>query len=180
LSLPLPATVARLAAQLVPFGDAHALDAGQRDTLAKGSIVLASSEQGAALPQTVSRRSRRVLINPRSRHATTARHTVARGSNAVTPPAGTPSNAPTAEHQTPAPTPASDSRREAPPDSGGAQSAPASTPTPAPTPTPTPDPLPTPTPVVDAATNTANKTVSSATKTVTDTANGVVGGLPHP
>jgi len=45
LSLPLPATVERIAAKLVPFGNADALDANASARAADGTIVLGAGEQ---------------------------------------------------------------------------------------------------------------------------------------
>ena len=182
LSLPLPGTVTRLAARLVPFESSAAAETG-RD----GSIVSAPGERRVtvsasrastspvargvrhrpgplAAATSVSRQARGGAGGPQ---AVTPVQTAAPKAEAATPTSSTSSMPDPAPAPAPAPTPVTTAPSPPPP-----TTTPATT-----TPTPT-----TPTPaqqVVGTVTTTASNAVASATNTVTSATNGVLGGA-HP
>jgi hypothetical protein len=192
LSLPLPGTVARLAARLVPFADRSVLAAGA-ETPARGRIVTRPHESAlvrvrvrdasgatrvvsvprAALGNDGAPRTRGGVIVAREPSDASPVPVVSPGPSAPTPSAG---------HATNPAEPQAGATAQAPPP-----------PTSATTPT-TPAPAPTPTPgeVVNTVTTAVDQTVSSVPKTVTTvtdtakntvtTATSVVGGIlgSHP
>jgi hypothetical protein len=204
LSLPLPATVERLAAKLVPFGSAAALDSRRSDRPASGSIVLAAGEQAA--PRLVRVPGSPYMALPaaagaRQRHGRTHPGELVTGhASAGAPHAGTPSATRQDEKAGTAPSTTTPGGREttapsapttqldappAPPAS--TTSLPTSTPPPSSTTSPpsstTPPPSSTPQ-AVNTATETANNTVTAVTDTAhntvttaTDTVNTTVGGV---
>lgn len=176
LSLPLPATVERIAAQLVPFGNAESAAVGTG-----GTIVLIPGEQ----------RSKSSSAEPDGSRASVTRST-GLSAAAFTGPRGA---GPSAETSTDATAPADGVRGTTPADAGRATSAPSSsapssstTPGSTPTTTTTPGgtqseggPEPAKPTLVDTATSAANGAVNTATTAVTetvgppaDTAKGVV------
>jgi hypothetical protein len=172
LSLPLPATVERIAAGLVPFGDAESRAVGT-----DGTIVLVAGEQ-------------RSQSNPAEPGRSAAGAITRSTGLPATPITGPRAAGPSAETSAGAPAPAGgDVRGANPRDDGRLPSAPSSsTPTTPTTPTSettTPpgggsDPAEPPT-LVDTATSAANGAVNTATTAVTDivgppadTAKGVV------
>jgi hypothetical protein len=188
LSLPLPATVERLAARLVPFGNAEALDSSNSQALASGGTIVLAPGEGRSQGSTASEGS----TSPRLAVGADAGHQVAPGDA----PRGTspgsredsvdPAKAPTTAEHGGAPAPV---QSEAP--SGGATSPPDQEGPPPPGPGPTPTPTPG---VVDTATNTAKEavttatdaaaaatgTVTNTTTTAVDTAKGAVAPLLPP
>ncbi len=162
LSLPLPATVERLAAKLVPFGDSNALEDASRAP-AHGSIVLVPGEQ--AIGQVGSSASGGSRISPLATSA--AGHGATRNAALPTPaatePHGQPSDTTRGGGATPsAPKQSGDTPSPVPTDGGG--------PPPPPPPGPGPSPPPSPTPVVD----TVIGTVTTATSPAADTTKAVV------
>lgn len=193
LSLPLPATVERLAAKLVPFGKLSAAAAAATH----GSIVLAAGEQpglvlARASASSPAQGSAQVLRGSRPSPAT---HTRPHGSSvpSTTTPTDAANNnaaASDAAHstpaETPAPTPASSSTAAPAPapaqTTTPAQQAPTTPVAPAPTPTPTPTQVVnnTVTTAANTVNNTVNNTVTTATNVVNNTTGGLGGTLPHP
>jgi hypothetical protein len=205
LSLPLPATVERLAAKLVPFGSAAALDSRRSDRPARGSIVLAAGEQAAprlvrvrgstsmALPAPAGARQRRGRTHPGE---LVTGHASASAPRAGTPSAtrqdekgGTaPSSTTPGGRETTAP-PAPTTQLDAPPAPPASTASPPPTSTPPPSSTTSPPSSTTPPPsttpqAVNTATDTANNTVTAVTDTAhntvttaTDTVNATVGGV---
>jgi hypothetical protein len=195
LSLPLPATVERLAAKLVPFGDSTAFDAKGTRALAGGSIVLAPEERGVSqAASTASGGSTRSPLPLRSagkpgKPATPiepeARSSEPRGQTsheASQKNGADPTASPSAPSES-APTNRGDPVPVPVPDAGGAQ--------PGSDPSPAPEPKPTPVDTVTEAANTAvapiTNTVTNATNSVTDTAHdavdtgtGALGGIKPP
>jgi hypothetical protein len=198
LSLPLPATVERLAAKLVPFGNASVAAAAATH----GSIVPGTGEQpgtvlvhaSAASP---AQGSAQVLRGSRPNPATPTRPQASSVPSATTPTdaANDSAAASDAAHATPvetaAPTAAS-SVTPAPPTAPAQTTTPAQQPPPAPAPAPAPTPAqtttPTPTQVVNntvttaasTANDTVNNTVTTATEVVNNATGGLGGKLPHP
>jgi hypothetical protein len=195
LSLPLPTSVERLAAKLVPFGDDSLLGSGREGSLARGSIVLAATENGAS-----------------ERAASSSRPTGQKARDVETHSAGSDVAGPARTDAAPTPASAQDAVDKpgagsgtadgtSPSSSSGEKSASipggGSDPAPPPAPTPTPAPSPSPPQVVSAVGNTANNAVSTVTTTATSavsstsdaakgvvdtttsTASGIVSGLPH-
>jgi hypothetical protein len=165
LSLPLPSSVERLAAKLVPFGDADALDANGTQALARGAIVHARGEQdaGGRVASTASDGSV-VPFLPVSAAGKGATHDGALPT--VTEPRGETSegsrdNGAGADASAAASgtKQSGDDSGPAPTTGGGSITSPGGTQT-----APDPDPETSP---VETATNTANGTVGSATNTVT-------------
>lgn len=194
LSLPLPGTVARLAARLVPFADWSVLDA-RAETPARGRIVTRPRENA--------------LVRVRIRDASGATHVVsvpraALGNDAATRIRGgvivarEPSDASPVPSGSPGPStppsPAGNATSASEPQPGPTAQAPSPTPSPPAPTTTTPAETPTPTPgqVVNTVTTAVDQTVSPVPKTVTTvtdtakntvtTATNVVGGIlgSHP
>ena len=186
LSLPLPPTVERLAAHLVPFGNAGILDARANETLPHGSIVRDTGEQAQISPTArtaaaSSKPSRSAMRGsakrPTSRHATTGRQIpgeparvdatpTAAGAHDHDSPSSSARGNGSGASNPPATSPATSGGNTSPPpatstgDSGGDTSSP-----PPATPTQTqPAALPAP---VTAAANTAASAASSVANTVT-------------
>jgi hypothetical protein len=165
LSLPLPATVERIAAKLVPFGDSGAFDASGTHALAQGSIVLAPGDQGFIQADStrptgsgVSRLSIVAASHGSSRHATPSA------------PTGTQPHDQTSDVTSPTAATAASERGTTPsaPQAGGDNSSPGPSGGGVPTPsaggtqtTPAPSPI-------DTVTAPANDVVGSVTNTVTD------------
>jgi hypothetical protein len=178
LSLPLPATVERLAAKLVPFGDSTVFDTKGARALAAGSIVVAPGERGlkqatstdsggsprSPLPTRIAGKPGTPTTGPQSTSSEPRGQTSHEASQKNgTDPIASPSAA-SGPEATNGGEPVSAS------DPGGTQSG--SDPSPAPEPKPTP---------VDTVTDAANSavapitnTVTNATSTVTDTAQDTV------
>jgi hypothetical protein len=160
LSLPLPATVERLAAKLVPFGDADALDPDAAHPAAHGSIVLAPGEQAAESPVS--------STTPKSELALRRSRVGAQkgdGRAQPTPDASDTGNRASSESE------AAGAARTNTQNSGADVSSPASSGGSGTTTTTTPttgdtSPAPTPSPV-DTATSTTNGAVATATNTAT-------------
>jgi hypothetical protein len=160
LSLPLPASVERLAAKLVPFGDGDSLDPSAAQPIARGSIVLAPGERAAETP-TAARGSELAL---RRSHAGAQKRV---GGRAHPMPIASDLG-----DQTDSMSGTADAARTSTRKPGADVSSPASsggngttTTTPPPTTGGTP-PAPNPS-AVDTATNTANGAVETATNTAT-------------
>lgn len=176
LSLPLPGTVARLAARLVPFADRSVLAAGA-ETPARGRIVTRPHENAlvrvrvrdASGPTRVVSVPRPALGNDGAIR-TGGGVIVAREPSDASP---APIGSPGPSEPTPSAGSATNPAAPAPPP---ATSAPKPTTT-----TPAPAPTPTPGEVVNTVTTAVDQTVSSVPKTVT-TATNVVGGIlgSHP
>ena len=183
LSLPLPATVERLAAKLVPFGDPAALDAATGERPTQGTIVLASGEHHPSAAQLNLRAATHAprLIGAPASHAGAQRSQVSprnRDQSAAAPIASPTKDA------APAPAAVATTTTSAAP-------TPTTTPTTATTPptatTPTTTTAPSPPATVPTVTTEVKNTVTTATSTanntvttVTNNVGGVVGGLPHP
>ena len=187
LSLPLPASVARLAARLVPFESSS--DRRQGQVLAHGSIIdaVGNRKPQAVAPTLVPRLGGGAKL-PSSRKGRDRGVARPGAADSSLPPNTTAS--PTAKAETPASTSAPASGHTDPasatsPSGTQTTSEPAATPQP---PTASPDPPPSPTQAVDNTTkpvvNTVDNTVTTATDTAkgaVDTGKGTVGGvLPPP
>lgn len=191
LSLPLPATVERLAARLVPFGDHSALDSDTRDQ--KGGRIVRGPAESTLVRLKIRDASGRtkVITVPGSAVTKMTTELAASGGTLVStdsagaaPPAG-PVLSATQPTEVAANEAALATRVPTPPPAP-------SSPQPEPTSAPSPKAAPEPTqPVVDTATTAIDNTVSSASSTVTavsdtanktvttvtDTAKNTVGGL---
>lgn len=206
LSVPLPNVVERIAAALVPWAESPALEAGEMEKGASGSIVAAAGESSSVpVPAVPGRTS--VLPTPTPAAATPRRGTGRRGTVASTPTATSAPGRPTVEARaaapdlaSPAPT-AGPARPAAPQQEPGPEpsaphvpgSAPAPAPGPAPAPTQTTQAGPLPVaPVVESTVEstvgtvgtvaadpvgTVEETVEDPVGTVTETVTGI---LPAP
>jgi hypothetical protein len=86
LSLPLPATVARIAAKLVPFGNSAVLDAKEEQLLgARGSIVRSPGEPGGNVGSALDPGASLAVLGPHNGGAAGVPGTKVDGSTTVSP-----------------------------------------------------------------------------------------------
>jgi hypothetical protein len=184
LSLPLPGTVERIAAKLVPFGDPEALDA-QEQLGASGAIVLASGELStnggtATAPARELSPAGNRAERGKARGNLAAPAQVAPGE----PNTERPATVPEKEHAAPTPTQPSSSPDAAPAAGPGSPPAEGGTgPGSGTTPQPVDTATATAAAAVEAITNTATSATSTAGETAkgaTDTAKGAVGAVLPP
>jgi hypothetical protein len=189
LSLPLPATVERLAAKLVPFADQSALDAARADAPENGFIVPGPEEARVVRVQVRDASGRTSVISlPRSKAATSDRKApsgeVLDSSPEATiaadkEPASTSNVTQTKNDAASTASPPSAPDAEAPSDPTNAPPEAETTQPPAAAPQPTQQVVTTATTAVDDTVSSVSETVTTATDTAKNTVGGLVGGI-HP